>query len=46
MEIVSYPDKAQWGELLRRPHIDNSSLMQTVQGVIDDVRQRGDAAVR
>ena len=46
MEIINYPDKAKWAELLQRPHFDNSSLMETVRGVIDDVRTRGDEAVK
>lgn len=46
MEIVRYPDKARWEEILRRPHFDNSSLQATVAGVLDDVHQRGDAAIR
>lgn len=46
MEIVRYPDKARWAEILSRPHIDNSSLTQTVTAVIDQVRARGDEAVK
>lgn len=46
MEIVRYPDKARWDEILRRPHFDHSSLTATVQAVIDDVRRRGDLAVK
>ncbi|MCF0189866.1 MAG: histidinol dehydrogenase [Marinilabiliaceae bacterium] len=46
MRFVEYPDKEEWAELLSRPHFDNSSLMATVQGVLDDVRQRGDEAVK
>lgn len=46
MEIVRYPDKMRWDEILRRPHFDNSSLVSTVSAVLDDVRKRGDAAVK
>ncbi len=46
MQIVRYPDKEKWAQLLQRPHFDNSSLMQTVQDVINDVRANGDEAVR
>ncbi|MBP5364745.1 MAG: histidinol dehydrogenase [Bacteroidales bacterium] len=45
MQLVKYPDKAQWAELLKRPSFDNSSLTATVRGVLDDVRSRGDEAV-
>lgn len=46
MQIIRYPDRAQWDTILSRPHMDNSSLEQTVGAVIADVRERGDAAVR
>lgn len=46
MKIIKYPSKEQWSELLARPAFDNSSLMETVKGVLDDVRQRGDVAVK
>lgn len=46
MKIVRYPDKKQWAELLARPHFDNSSLMATVKGVLDDIKNRGDEAVK
>lgn len=46
MEIVRYPDKTRWDEILKRPHFDNSSLVSTVSAVLDDVRKRGDAAVK
>lgn len=45
MRIIKYPSKADWAALLERPHIDNSGLMATVSGVLDDVRQNGDEAV-
>lgn len=46
MKIVKYPNKAEWAELLARPSFDNSSLTTTVKGVLDDIRTRGDEAVR
>lgn len=46
MQIIRYPDRARWDEILARPHIDNSSLEQTVGAVIADVRKGGDDAVR
>ncbi|MCQ2375174.1 MAG: histidinol dehydrogenase [Salinivirgaceae bacterium] len=46
MKIVKYPNKAEWAELLARPSFDNSSLTATVKGVLDDIRTRGDVAVR
>lgn len=46
MQLITYPQKSDWPALLSRPHIDNSALMQTVTTVLDDVRLRGDDAVR
>ena len=46
MEIIRYPDKDRWAQILQRPHFDNSSLTSTVSAVIDDVKARGDQAVR
>lgn len=46
MEIIQFPDKERWAQILTRPHFDNSSLTSTVSAVIDDVRARGDVAVR
>lgn len=46
MNTILYPNQSEWQALLERPHRDASELRQTVQGVLDDVRQRGDAAVK
>ncbi|MCQ2351576.1 MAG: histidinol dehydrogenase [Paludibacteraceae bacterium] len=46
MKIYINPDKKNWAELLSRPVADNSAIISTVQSVLDDVRQNGDAAIR
>ncbi|MBE6341742.1 MAG: histidinol dehydrogenase [Bacteroidales bacterium] len=46
MKLIKYPSKAQWKELLTRPHIDRGDLSAIVGGVLDDVRNRGDEAVK
>lgn len=46
MEIIRYPERSRWEELIRRPLLDVSSLFDTVRRVLDDVRREGDAAVR
>ena len=45
MKITRYPGREQWKEIIERPHLDHSQLQQTVSGVLNDVRQRGDEAV-
>lgn len=46
MEIVEYPSKSQWTDLLKRPALDVTKLFGTVQGVMDCVRTGGDNALR
>lgn len=46
MQIIQYPPKSSWNELLARPVHDSTSLFGTVQSVLDDVRLNGDAAVK
>lgn len=43
LEALRAPDRA---ELLRRPHARDAEVREGVQGIIDDVRERGDAALR
>lgn len=45
MQIFKYPSKDTWAQILARPVFDSTSLFETVQTVLDDVRLRGDAAV-
>lgn len=45
MEIIKYPDKSLWNELLKRPEIDNSLLEKTVGEILSDVKTNGDKAV-
>ena len=46
MNIITYPEKASWAELTRRPAFDVTALFERVQPIIDAVRERGDAALR
>lgn len=46
MRTVKYPDRSTWQSLLTRPHIDTTSLNATVDNILNDIRERGDAAVR
>ena len=39
MNIIKYPSKEEWGALLERPHRDASELRETVQTVLDQIRQ-------
>ena len=46
MKIIRYPKKEQWAEICERPHLDITQLQNTVSTVLNDVRQRGDEAVK
>ena len=43
---MKYPAKEEWGKLVERPHLDVSQLNATVEGVLNDVKNNGDAAVK
>ena len=45
MQVIRYPERAEWTSLLERPHIDMTALYATVNTVLADVRTRGDQAV-
>ena len=46
MNVIKYPKKEEWKQIVERPHLDVSQLNQTVASVLADVRQRGDEAVK
>ena len=45
MNIIRYPERKTWAELVERPRLDISRLNDTVAEILDDVRLRGDKAV-
>lgn len=46
MRIFKYPQPCDWADIVERPHMDVSSLNATVNAVLQDVKTRGDEAVR
>lgn len=46
MNIIKYPQRETWTDIVSRPHLDVSQLSATVNGVLDDIKQRGDEAVK
>ena len=46
MKVMKYPAKEEWGKLVERPHLDVSQLNATVEGVLNDVKNNGDVAVK
>ena len=45
MKVIKFPAKEEWGEIVKRPHLDVSQLNATVEGVLNDVKNNGDKAV-
>jgi histidinol dehydrogenase len=45
MELIKYPVKEIWKDILKRPAIDNTSLESTVQTVLSDIKDNGQSAV-
>ena len=45
MEIIRYPQREDWAEIVKRPVLDVSQLNDTVTSVLNDVKCHGDAAV-
>ena len=46
MKVIKYPAKEEWSEIVKRPHLDVSQLNATVEGVLNDVKNNGDKAVK
>jgi len=46
MEVIKYPNRNNWKELLKRPTFDTSQLDKTVKLVIEDVKSKGDDALK
>ncbi|MDR3059796.1 MAG: histidinol dehydrogenase [Prevotella sp.] len=45
MQIIIYPERADWAKILARPVFDTTSLNNTVSAVLNDIKERGDTAV-
>lgn len=46
MQIFKHPAREEWKSILTRPVFDSTSLFETVQRVLDNVRLGGDKAVK
>jgi histidinol dehydrogenase len=46
MQLHIYPAKESWKALLQRPVFDATALQEKVKGVLADVQENGDAALR
>ena len=46
MNIIKYPARDSWEEIVKRPHLDVSQLNATVREVLQEVKENGDEAVK
>ena len=46
MELIKYPGRENWAEILKRPAIDSLSLEKKVRKILENVRAKGDKAVK
>jgi histidinol dehydrogenase len=46
MQIIKYPPKSEWTDILSRPTFDNGSLLENVMNILNDIKSRGDIAVK
>ncbi|WP_101690024.1 histidinol dehydrogenase [Dysgonomonas massiliensis] len=45
MQIIKYPNRSDWQNILARPSFDDSVLNDIVQNILNDIKIRGDKAV-
>jgi histidinol dehydrogenase len=45
MQVVKYPERKAWKTLLQRPYVDNTQVLNSVQMILNAVKQHGDEAV-
>jgi histidinol dehydrogenase len=45
MQLILYPERNDWKSLVQRPYVDNTSVMNSVQLILNAVKQHGDEAV-
>src|SRR5688500_9399403 len=45
MRIVVQPEKREWKELLQRPYVDNTAVIDKVKHILEAVKNEGDEAL-
>jgi histidinol dehydrogenase len=45
MQIIYNPGRNEWAKILQRPYYDNTSVLQSVQSILNEVKQNGDKAL-
>ncbi|MDR3678493.1 MAG: histidinol dehydrogenase [Flavipsychrobacter sp.] len=45
MNIIKYPERKDWQQILKRPYADSKEVQSLVQRILDDVKATGDSAL-
>lgn len=45
MQIIKNPDRKEWKKILQRPYVDNKAVLDSVQSILNAVREHGDEAL-
>jgi histidinol dehydrogenase len=46
MQVINNPGRKDWSILLQRPYVDNRSVLESVEQILNAVKQHGNEAVR
>ena len=46
MQMIKNPERKDWKVLLQRPYVDNRNIAESVQTILNAVKQHGDEAIR
>ncbi|MBN2349849.1 MAG: histidinol dehydrogenase [Bacteroidales bacterium] len=46
MQVIKYPKISNWAEILRRPQLETARLESLVSGILQQVKENGDKAVK
>ncbi len=46
MQLIRYPEKTHWENICKRPLLDHSSLEASVYSILNEVRDKGDNALK
>lgn len=46
MNVIKYPAREEWADIVERPHLDVTQLNQAVASILADIKARGDEAVK
>ena len=46
INIIKYPERKDWKEIIKRPVFENASLEKTVKKILEKVKIKGDKAIR